>query len=167
MSRPGLYWSPSSASASPPSRCSTRRRRSSARCALALFAGLGVLYAASSLRAEIIFARALAERSQSAVLLGTIRAAAIFPLEARIREANARLHASFGRVPPSVALIELRRALEAAPNSPQLLYLLGRQQLRAADPAGALETLGRMRRLAPDWPETARLHAMIEQETMR
>lgn len=118
------------------------------------FAALGLMFATAGAIGESRFTEALKSREMSSILLGTIRASAVFPFPPRIREANAALHAMMGGVPPMVALIELRRALLHAPNSPVLHFWLAYHRIRIGDLEGASETFVKLQSIGPDWPQT-------------
>lgn len=149
------------------SRFMARPRLSSGRFARAIFVGLGILYAVTSAIGESRYVEAMSANTMSARLLGSIEAAAIFPLAARIRETNAVLFASANKVPPMIALMEVRRGLKQAPNSPQLVFWLTYQLIRDGDMAQAEKTLRRLWRLAPDWPQTGLVQDIFEAALVR
>ena len=126
------------------------------------FVGIGLMFAVAGVIGEIRHVEALKSREMSSILLGNIRASAIFPFPARIREANAALHAMMGGVPPLVALIELRRALLHAPNSPVLHFWLAYHRIRIGDLIGASETLAKLKSIGPDWPQTKLVEGWLE-----
>lgn len=122
-----------------------------------------MLYAVTCAVGESRYVRAMTGDQMSARLLGSIEAAAIFPLAARLRETNAVLFASANGLPPIVALAEIRRALKYSPNAPQLVFWLTYQLIRAGDMAQAAKTLARLWRLAPDWPQTALAQRLFDE----
>lgn len=100
--------------------------------------------------------------SMSAMVLYAARAAAINPFSRETREMAATLPAQMAHVPPMLALIQLRQALEDAPASPLLLWWFAATRLRAGDVPGARETLAALARVARDYPQTAALRRAIE-----
>lgn len=144
-----------------PSPCSPRPRPSLALWWRAAFVGLGMMFSMAGAIGETLHIRALKSPEMSSILLGGIRASTLFPFPARIREANASLHAMMGGVPPMIALIEIRRALSHAPNSPALLFWLVYHRIRVGDLIGAEETLEKLKSIGPDWPQTKLLQRWL------
>lgn len=125
------------------------------------FAACAIVYAADAARGEVLYREALRQSELSGVLVGTLRAAAVHPLSARIRESNAAFYGQFGQLMPHVALLELRRALHDSPNQPGLLALLTVTLLRTGDTAQARETASRLALVAPDWPPAVALRTYL------
>ena len=131
--------------------------------AAALLLALGLLYAVALVRAETLLGRGLRSDSLSDQVSAVLRADAIFPLPARIREAKANLVAAAPDIPPTLALALLKSALAQSPHDPRLLTHKAVQHLRAGDIQSAEETHRRLRELAPHWPEIQRLGRLIEE----
>lgn len=143
-------------------RFTTLRRFLPARWPAVIFAGLGLVMAVAIAGGETWRLRASQTQSMSAMVLYTARAAALNPFSRETREMAATLPAQMAQVPPMLALIQLRQALEDAPASPLLLWWFAATRLRAGDVPGARETLAELERVARDDPETAALRRAIE-----
>jgi hypothetical protein len=103
---------------------------------------------------------AINHRSKSEIVLAALRSAAVFPLEPRIRTMSASVVGIMG-LPPLVAMLEIRRALEQSPNAPRLLFWRAIQQMRDGDPIGSSEAIARLYELVPDWAPTKRLEELF------
>ena len=85
------------------------------------------------------------------------RAAALFPLEYRLREGDAVYKAIQEGIPPQIALGQLYDMLASDPHSPNLWFFIGIQKARLSDLAGMKEARERLEVLAPMWANTATL----------
>ena len=146
----------------PTFRFSTRQRFVVGRWLRVLFLAAGVVVASMTAAGETWRMRAQASNSMSEIVLFAARAAAVNPLSASTREMAATLPAQMAQVPPMLALVQLRQALEDAPISPLLLWWFAATRLRAGDAAGARETMEVLETVAPAYRGLGLLRRSIE-----
>lgn len=146
-------------------RWQTRQLPSSRLSASALLLAASVLWAVATVSAERAYLRAARASEASVILLETLRAEARAPWNARIRETNAHLLARLETVPPAVALMALRRAIDQAPGNARHYLDLFWTLVRAGDEPQAAEALAVLKGLAPDWPETRAAAAAMKEAT--
>lgn len=118
---------------------------------------IGLFHAVVSGVAEHRYRAAMAAGDWAAVT----RAARLWPLSARLREAAATLPAMRDDVPPAVALAALRRELRFRPHEPKLRFWLAYQCWRAGDADCAALNFFTLEHLAGDWPQTIMLAALL------
>lgn len=151
-------WPPSRSA--DPSRSSWRVWLSAALCAL------GAVYGSALLAAETAWSEGRRTGSLSGVLLGAMRAEAIFPSSARLREALAFTSSQIATVEPIVALAFIKSAQRQAPHDPGLWYFRAVQHLRAGDRVEAEAAAARLRALVPDWPQTRQIDEFLKETAL-
>lgn len=165
MTRRRQHFSPYSAAGYRAFRWQIRRRPSLRLSASAVLLAASLLWVAASVAGERAYLRAARAAEASVTVLELIRAEVLAPWNGRIREAQAEYLARLDSLPPMVALVALRRALEQAPGNARLHVGLIDALLRAGDPTQAAQELPRLQALAPDWPETRAAAAAIKEAT--
>lgn len=79
------------------------------------------------------------------------KAAAVFPLEYRIREGEAVVKAVYEGIPPHVAIQHIEAVRAADPHSPNLWFFLGAQRARLNDLPGLIEARATLESVIPGW----------------